>query len=201
MARSVIEEAPKLVSVIFNAPIMASVAFLLLLVFGEGLDLLVSIIAVIFGTVLPLSFIYYLSKLRMIPDFHVSRKESRGVPFLGAIFSYLLGSICLGLLKAPIIVTALMLCYLGNSVIMMAISTKWKISIHASGITGPATVLLYSFGWVALSMFLLVIPVGWARIRTGAHTMNQFLAGALLTIPMTWVQLLLYLRFLYYTNG
>jgi len=77
---------------------------------------------------------------------------------------------------------------------MMLINLKWKISIHASGITGPATFLFYSFGMIAIPFFLLVLPVGWARLRLNAHTPAQVLAGATLTVAITWIQLKTYLH-------
>jgi membrane-associated phospholipid phosphatase len=79
---------------------------------------------------------------------------------------------------------------------MMLISIRWKISIHASGITGPVTVLTYSLGVVGLFLFGLTVPVGWARIRLGVHTLSQVVAGALLTIATTWLQLRIYLTLL-----
>jgi hypothetical protein len=96
---------------------------------------------------------------------------------------------------APRTVTALMLCYFGNSFIMMLINWKCKISVHASGITGPATALVYSIGLIALPFMLLVLPVGWARIELKAHTPLHVWTGDLLTIPITWFQFAVYLHY------
>jgi membrane-associated phospholipid phosphatase len=85
-----------------------------------------------------------------------------------------------------------MLCYCGNTVIMMLISLKWKISIHASGIAGPLTALVFSLGVIAVTFLLLVVPVAWARLTLKAHTPMQVIVGALLTILITWVQLGIY---------
>jgi len=108
------------------------------------------------------------------------------------------GGLTLWLLKAPPMITALILCYAGNTLVMMTITIRWKISVHASGITGPATVLIEGLGaWGGL-FFLLLFPVAWARIRLKAHTPMQILAGALVTIVATWIQLKIYLPLLGY---
>jgi membrane-associated phospholipid phosphatase len=99
-------------------------------------------------------------------------------------------------MKAPAMVTALMLCYAGNTLVMMLITRRWKISIHASGIAGPTTALIASLGIWASIFFVLLVPVGWARIKLKAHTPTQLLAGALVTVPLTWIQLRIYLAIL-----
>lgn len=97
------------------------------------------------------------------------------------------------LLAAPREIIALMACYSVNTLVMMLISLKWKISIHASGISGPFTFLVYVLGTVFLPLYLLILPVGWARIELRAHSLSQVLAGFLLTILLTWLQLAIYL--------
>lgn len=145
--------------------------------------------AIFFGTVLPLTILYCLSKGKIIPDFYASERETRAKPFIGAMTSYVLGTLVLLLSKAAPIIIACMFCYFGNSLAMMLISLKWKISIHTSGISGPGVVLIYSFGAPWFLFMLLLLPVGWARIRLGAHTLEQVLAGTLVTAATTWLQL------------
>ncbi len=194
MSRGVIENLAEGISLLMNAPIFAFITFLLLLLSTKTPNFLAILTTVLlFGTIGPLILVYLLSRRGIIPDYYASERKTRTVPFFGAALSYLLGALLLSSLTAPVIITALMLCYGVNTFIMMMINLKWKISIHASGITGPATFLFYSFGLIAIPFFLLVLPVGWARLRLRAHTPAQVLAGALLTIAITWLQLMTYL--------
>lgn len=194
MSRGVIENLAEGISLLMNAPIFAFITFLLLLLSIRTPNFPAILTTVLlFGTIGPLILVYLLSRRGIIPDYYASERETRTVPFFGAALSYLLGALILSSLTAPLIITALMLCYGVNTFIMMIINLKWKISIHASGITGPATFLFYSFGLIAIPFFLLVLPVGWARLRLRAHTPAQVLAGALLTIAITWLQLMTYL--------
>ena len=190
-------EMAEAISHIFSAPVVAALTFVVLIVLVKAPNPLILImISLTFGTAVPLILLYFLSRKGIIPDLYASKRESRAIPFIGAILSYLLGAIFLLAAEAPPIVTAVMLCYLGNSLIMMLVTLKWKISIHTSGITGPATALAYFLGVWALLFFGLVIPVGWARIKLKAHNITQVTAGALLTIVVTWLQLGIYLRLL-----
>jgi len=185
-----------IVSHVFNPAIIAAFTFLTLLyAYNIASPALVGI-SLIFATFIPLGIIYLLSRLGLISDFFVSEKRERTKPFAGAIASYLAGSFALWSVGAPTIVTALMLCYAGNTLVLMLITRVWKISVHASGIAGPATALTMSLGAWASIFFALLVPVGWARIRLGAHTPTQMLAGALVTVVTTWVQLKVYFAIL-----
>ena len=180
-----------------NPPIVAAFAFLIMLLTTKSHNFFLQIgISTAFGTVIPLVIIFWLLRRRIIPDFFVSERESRTIPFLGAIASYIVGAIALFFAGAPVLVTGMMLCYLVNSLIMMTITLRWKISVHASGIAGPATALAYASGVWALPFILLLLPVGWARIKLRAHTLTQVLVGAMLTIAMTWLQMEIYFTIL-----
>lgn len=176
------------ISMLLNAPLMASYAFIILAL-AKRSSLFFGFISVIFVSVIPLGLIYYLLKLGRIPDRYASDRESRLIPFAGAMLSYLVGTVTLFLTRAPAIMTALMFCYFSNTSTMMVINFRWKISIHASGITGPTTAMVYDLGPHVVPVFLLLVPVAWARLELKAHSLQQVLAGALLTIAITWLQL------------
>ena len=181
---------------VFNPAVVAAFAFLILLYSRNILSPLLVGVCLTFATFVPLTMIYLLSKRGVISDFFVSERSERAKPFAGAILSYLVGGLTLWWLRTPTIVTALMLCYAGNTLVMMLITRRWKISVHASGIAGPTTVLTESLGLWASVFFALLLPVGWARIRLKAHTPTQVLLGALVTIAATWLQLKIYLAVL-----
>jgi membrane-associated phospholipid phosphatase len=184
----------EIVSFVFNPPIVAVPAFLYLILQQKPVNsLALAVTSVIFGALVPLGIVYGLSKLRIIPDLWASERETRVIPFTGAICSYLLGSAALMAETSPATLTALMLCYVGNTAIMMIISLRWKISVHASGIAGPVTALIYILGVAASPLLILVVPVGWARIKLRAHTLPQVAAGVLLPVVATWLQMRIYL--------
>jgi len=186
------------ISLIFNPAVTAAFTFLILLYPLQSIQTFLMLMAtcVTFGTMVPLVMMLQLTKTGVISDFNVSERKERTKPFVGAAASYLAGGGVLLFMKAPTIIIALMLCYAGNTIIMLLITFRWKISIHASGVAGPTTALVYSVGtWTAV-FFILLIPVGWARMRLKAHTPWQILAGALVTAIATWLQLIIYFAIL-----
>jgi len=182
-------------SAALNAPLITLVTFIPLIVL-YGLDQAALLIAItsIFGCVLPLVMVLGLLKLDIIKDFYAYDKETRFIPFLWTTLFYLLGVISLILVSSPPVVTALMTCYFVNGIVLMLITFKWKISIHASGITSPFTALVYLLGGVMLPLLLVVIPVAWARVELKAHTKMQVTVGAILSGLLTWVQMSFYLH-------
>ena len=182
-------------SAALNAPLITLVTFIPLIV-HYGLDQAALLIAItsIFGCVLPLVMVLGLLKLDIIKDFYAYDKETRFIPFLWTTLFYLLGVISLILVSSPPVVTALMTCYFVNGIVLMLITFKWKISIHASGITSPFTALVYLLGGVMLPLLLVVIPVAWARVELKAHTKMQVTVGAILSGLLTWVQMSFYLH-------
>lgn len=179
------------ISAFGNAPIVATMVFTFLIVLTHS-SLFQLGIGIVFATLVPLSLLFYLRRRRIIPDLYASDRDSRAIAFVGVLISYLLGSVALSLTRAMPIVTGLMLCYFVNGFIAMLISLKWKISVHAWGITGPLTSLIFQFGLLLSPIWLLVVPVGWARLEMKAHSLSQILAGALIAIPLTWFQLVVY---------
>jgi len=192
------EKAASVISLVFNPAVTAAFTFLILLYPLQSVQpfLLLMATCITFGTMVPLAMMYQLTKRGVISDFNVSERLERTRPFLGASASYLAGSGVLLLLRAPTIIITLMLCYAGNTLIMLLITLRWKISIHASGIAGPTTALVYGIGAWAAVFFLLLIPVGWARVQLKAHTPWQIFAGALLTAIVKWLQLRIYFSIL-----
>ena len=186
----------KSISAVANAPVIATLTFVILVSLQPAKDVAVLAASIIFATVLPLLSLAYLSRRRVIPDFYASDRKSRLIPFIAAIACYACGVAVLLLLGAVPLIDALMLCYLVNTTTMMLITLRWKISIHSSGIAGPATVLAYALGAVGYVAFLFVIPIGWARVAVGEHTIGQVLAGALVTIALTYAQLVVYVTLL-----
>lgn len=119
-------------------------------------------------------------------DIDVSKREDRIVPMLvsslGALFgSYLVQS----RLDDPTL--ALFSNILAAMVLSLTVVTfVWKISLHTASLTATVT-LLALFGDVTFSwLFLLLIPVIWARLLLRQHTPAQVLAGALTGAAVTY---------------
>jgi hypothetical protein len=175
------------------------ICFILLILYqGAPNGLTLIGISTLFGCLLPLAMVGVLLKLDLINDFYAHDKNTRYIPFLWTDLFYLMGTIALFMVEAPPAVTALMACYFVNGLVLLAITFKWKISIHTSGITGPVTALVYVIGATMLPLFLALLPVAWARVELKAHTKMQVTVGAVLTSVLTWWQMGFYLKGMFF---
>jgi hypothetical protein len=187
-----------IISAVLNAPLVTLVTFLpLILTFGANNALGLIGITSIFVCILPIIGVFFMLRRGTIKDFYVRERESRFKPFLWSIISYLFGIFAFIKIQAPPAVIALMACYLVNGIILLFITLKWKISIHASGIASPVTALVYLLGNGMSLFFLLILPVAWARLELKAHDKLQVTVGAILSSLLTWLQMGLYINYLF----
>jgi membrane-associated phospholipid phosphatase len=183
-------------SMIGNAPILAIPVFLIVnFTVLEGMNyIIITSLCILFCTILPIVGIVLPRKILKkekgkrlhyeIPD----RKE-RITPLIIGITSYFIGVIILYFFHAPLITVALMFFYFSDTSVVFLINLFWKISIHAVGLTGPTSVLIYVFGPFGgiLSFFLPIIM--WSRVYLKKHTMAQVIAGSLLGYIITIIQI------------
>lgn len=129
--------------------------------------------------VMPLLFMWRKFKRGDIADWHISDRRER-----------LQSSIVLTSALAVMLPIALILAFDGPRVLLAAfvgagllvavnlcVTTTWKISQHVSAISAIATFATALAGIVAAPALLLVPVVAWARVKVGAHTPLQTLAG------------------------
>jgi membrane-associated phospholipid phosphatase len=181
-----------------NAPLITLLTFIPL-VYQFGNDATIQLLALtsFFGCLLPLITVGYLLKKGIISDFYANEKDERFLPFMATIFSYTMGTVALMAVHAPEQITALMACYIVNGIVLLVITMKWKISIHAGGITSPVTALVYLLGTRLLPLFLLFLPVAWARVELKAHDKKQVTAGAVISSLLTWLQMAIYVQYVF----
>lgn len=184
------QRAALTISYVLMPTSFAMVAFLLLVFFTpQSSDkAVIAIVSILFGAVLPFMYLVLLLRREKVTRLDVPVRGQRTVPYLVTVVMYTAGLITLYELGASVMVYALMLCYATNTLVISAINTRWKISAHAMGASGPLTALALTFGWLVLPFFLIVPIVAWARVELKAHTRAQVIAGAFLGIVLTAVQ-------------
>jgi hypothetical protein len=187
------ESLAKAVTLLMNAPLLAVATFVYIyLTDATGPSPSVLLTAIFFSGVLPVSIIFIQRRSGIVTEMMVNERDERTKPFLGAISSYFLGLLVLASLEAPVAMVYLMSCYLVNSLFMMIITLRYKISIHASGVAGPATFLVHQYGVRLWPLTLVMVVVGWARLELRMHTVGQVAWGVLVTVLLTLTQLELY---------
>ena len=134
-------------------------------------------------TVLPLLPIL-IDTLRGKVDIFVTERVKRWKYYLLTLLSYAVGTVYV--LKRDLSVyVPFYASYALIATVMAVITLRWKISVHTAGIAGPTTVLVYMLGLDKAFLYLLLIPVAWARHELRAHTAMQLLAGAFVAFALT----------------
>jgi membrane-associated phospholipid phosphatase len=140
-----------------------------------------------FTSIGPMLYIFALYATDRISDLDMSIRAERQKVFGAFVVFFVLGSLDLGIIHAPPIMTATMAALAASSLIVQIITMSWKISTHALGITAPLIASLYLFGREPLPFFVLIPIVCWARVYLKAHTVLQVVAGATLGAITTLV--------------
>ncbi len=180
------------VSIIFS-PLTISLPaiFLVALFHQEPSSIFFAAIVVLFLSIGPMLYILIGVSLGKFSDIDVSIRSQRLGPFLFGITSSLIGFFILQLNNAPKNLETILLTASVLGFILMIITFWWKISMHASAISGTVTFLAVLYGKIVLPAFLLVLLVGWSRVVLKRHTAAQVTAGTILTAAFTWGMLML----------
>ncbi len=180
--------ALRYLSHLVSAPVIAAPIFVSLAAL-ENASAIYALVSVLFAGVIPIVGVLYFARLEKL-DYDIPERSARARPFVFAITSYLVGFLVLVSSGAPLLMSGLMLAYSINTSVMFVVTLFWKISVHAAGVTGPLTFLVFRLGFLWGLLYLLVLPVGLLRLRLGQHTLLQLLAGAVLSAALTWIEII-----------
>jgi membrane-associated phospholipid phosphatase len=117
-------------------------------------------------------------------DLDISDRNKRGPVYAISAVAYAVGVLVFWATDNKIMFV-LSVAYLSVGIMLMLITFAWKISAHAAATAGMATALSLVLGVWMLPSFLLAVLTIWARVKLGAHTLLQALAGAILSIVIT----------------
>lgn len=204
------------VSYFLNPLVFPPVAFTLIDAhFGAsaGQLLLTLGVSLVFFCLVPLLYVVGLIRTGRVESLEVRDRKSRLGPLLVGIASYAAGALVLSRIVAgpalPLIVAFAALFPL-NTALILLINLRWKISLHMTSLAGFVSVLLFTALTVwrdlpaGLETALTVATVAplvplipllmWARVRVGAHTRGQVVAGALfgLVAPIAELYVIVY---------
>jgi len=134
----------------------------------------------------PLLYLVWLVRRGKVADIDAQRREQRIHPLLVTVACLGAAWLLLALGAAPSALTVLAASLWLQIMAILAITLRWKISVHASAAAGAAMV-----AWALLGtpwLLLIGAPlVAWSRVRLRRHTPLQTIAGALLGWAIFWM--------------
>ena len=131
------------------------------------------------GAVLPLALVVRLWRSGYISDVEITSRRQRFWPMLLTSTCAGIGAGMLQLAGAPAPVAGMASILAVQCLILMAVTTSWKISVHASA-AATTSALLWQAGAHPLAALLPVVAVVWSRLHLSRHTSAQCVAGAAL---------------------
>jgi len=137
-------------------------------------------VSALFVVILPFAFLIAQVRRGRVTDIHVRRREQRLPIILVFLGSWLVLIALLATLGAPHELIALIGAAMATLVVIVAITFRWKISLHVGVASGVLTVFTLLFGPGMLALVPLLPLIGWARMELRDHTFFQVFAGALI---------------------
>jgi len=146
---------------------------------GAGRGLALGLVAVFFVGGFPYALVLIGVRRGLLTDHHISRREQRPRIMAIALASAVAGLVVLRWLDAPRALFALLAAMVAGVAVALAVTSFWKISIHAASAAGTVACLaiLVSPWWLVLVP--LVVLTGWARVEIRDHTPIQVTVGAI----------------------
>ena len=191
----------RLISVLFVPPsftIIIFTIFAFVLEQNQVNSFILISTAMVFGFILPVIMFAAFRRKGLIVDIDAKIKEERTFPFTLSVVFYILGLLILIYYRINIISIAFWFCYISNTLLVVIINKSWKISAHMMGVSGPFAALVYVFGLTALPFLVLLILIGWSRIKLECHNLSQVLAGAFLAFISTYIQMYFIIKYFGY---
>lgn len=143
-------------------------------------------VGLLFGAVLPLVYVWHLYRRGIIDGFFVSERRLRLRPLWVAAVGCWTGVVVLWAMDAPIALLAVMVSFAAQAVVMLGLTGRTKVSLHAGAAWSGWVLVWIFYGTPALVLLPVPLLVGWARLVLGAHTMGQVVLGGCTGGVLTW---------------
>lgn len=166
------------VTEVFAPTVLVGVFLLAQPLLTPGATWLQSVTAMVFTVGLPFALLLWLKHRGAVTDHHISVREDRAPVMAFAALSLGIGALLLVLLGAPAGLFGAIGAVFVGLVLCLLVNLVWKLSVHSAVAAYIALALLAPVPALGPALALLLASaVGWSRIRLGAHSPGQVLAG------------------------
>jgi hypothetical protein len=160
----------------------------------------------VFFALLPLAYVARLWRGARVASMEVPDRAARWRPLLVSVAAYLGAVLTLWTTAetGAALLAALAGIHAGNTLLILGVTLRWKISIHTAALGGFISMLLFvaQTPWpdralqealltpaAVGTLVVLLAALTWARVRTGAHTPTQAAGGAAFGLALPYAEL------------
>lgn len=141
-------------------------------------------VVVLYTIAIPALALGVLRSLGRLSDFRIDNRNERMLPLLIGAVCYLLCALTLGRIESAVFIRKLMVAAACCEVMCLAVSLRWKISLHLTGM-GALTAMLAVMNFIGVEHMLVPLLVAIlasgalasARLYLGCHNGTQVLSG------------------------
>ncbi len=139
----------------------------------------------LFVFVIPFAYFFYMVFIERKFDIDITERAKRVTFTLKSMISFTVAVVLTFFMDKElfIITLAVWISTLG----LILITLKWKISFHGGLNALIFSTANYLYDWEYWWLYLLLIPIGWARLEMKKHSLAQFVAGVSLCISVFWL--------------
>jgi hypothetical protein len=147
---------------------------------GHLTGLVWAAVGIVFAAVIPVALITRGVREGRYSDHNIGVRSQRIVIMILIIASVTTALTAMTGFGAPRAMPALMAAMIVTLLGLLAVTTRWKISVHTAVSSGAIAMLALTYGPALLSVYALAAAVGWSRVELRDHTRAQVLAGTVL---------------------
>ncbi|MEM7126750.1 MAG: hypothetical protein AAF702_10515 [Chloroflexota bacterium] len=135
---------------------------------------------------LPSAYILLLVHSGKVSDIHLPFRSERIRPLCFMLLTTTTVALAARWYNAPNLVLLIGYATVIQTVLVLLITLRWKISLHCLAAAELATICLYVFGLPALLSVFMVFVIAWSRLYLHRHTFYQTVVGSLLGVLIIW---------------
>ena len=180
----IIDTVAQTVSHVVSPPVVAVAGvFMAAGMDGRPTAWLAAAIFTALGVLVPMATLLQQWRRGEVSDIEITRRDQRQRPMLLTATCVGAAAIALQLTGAPPVVTGLASILGVQSLVLLAITLSWKISVHCTAAATFGGLLAVATG-TALVALAPVLLVAWSRLRLRRHTPLQCLGGSILGLSL-----------------
>lgn len=184
-----LDSLASLISALLSPPVLAVGMIVIAAATGgpaawrwAGVGLVISVLA-------PICYLLWLHRQGLVSDLDVQRRAERFRPLSFTLAALTVTAAFFWLSAAPTVMRGLAAAHLAQTTLVLTITLRWKISMHAAASAACVALLLYVAGPLAAPAVAALPLVAWSRVRLRRHTPAQTIAGAALGGLVMWAVL------------